>query len=563
MNSTGNLELNRKLRLLISNAEYFYITRSCYSSNELIPFSGYDNVAFYADEAMGTLLGGPYSGTSFPGLNGCPKLVINAPVCYARFITDGGGCYHSNTDYWGYRFTCTAQHLMDSTAPTAPAKHVARLNSSVVADTPLVDYATATLLGRMSIDYPVEHKWAVSRHRYNGPYRSLDKIVEMFGWNDFKNEAYKIALQVLQPRDTLDLPPHHIMIVGNKGSGKTTASKLMADLLIETGVRHGKIYFIDGYDAANDPDTFLKDIQDESVSVVVIDDVEDFDKTKQSGGVGGKIGDLRRYMELNKLTKSLIITGSNPKLIDDNFLSVHPSFRSLFSHSITLPNFTGVQIRDLFTREMQKHKLVAEPTEPGGVSLTTVCVALLTEYAKTDKSSFSNAHAVMQFFDRGFKNARIRMEYSGLSGSDLYVLKKQDFIAAPVDPATSPAFVKLMKMVGLESVKEALRDIANATKRDYDLRIKGLPCTPKAFHRAFVGKPGTDNDLFNLKYISSILILYCLRRNWKDNYSTIIWSGLIRNGNFELFQQRARGRDGVLSYWFRGWGDCEQHKRFI
>jgi energy-coupling factor transporter ATP-binding protein EcfA2 len=482
---------------------------------------------------------GTYSGSTFPGLNGPPPLVINAAVCYTRFKTDGSGCYRDNNSYWGYRFTCQGQHLMAVTPPAAPMSHVTRLNSSVDADTQLVEYAQTMLIGRMSIDYPVEQKWAVSRHRYNGPCRSLDKIVDMSGWNEFKSEAYKIALQVLQPRETLDLPPHHIMIIGNKGSGKTSASKLMADLLIETGIRYGKIYFIDGYDAADDPDKFLKDIQDDSVSVVVIDDVEDFDKTKQSGGVGGKIGDLRRFMDLNKFTKTLIITGSDPKLVDNNFLSVHPSFRSLFSHSITLPNFTGIQIRDLFMKEMQKHQLVAEPTEPGGVSLTTVCVALLAEYARTDRLSFSNAHAVIQFFDRGFKNARMRMEYSGLSGRDLYVLKKQDFVAAPVDPSTSPTFVKLMKMVGLEAVKEALIDIVNGAKNDYNNRIRGLPCTPKAFHRAFVGKPGiliffctNINSRLNSKFLFAFS---ASNRNWKDNNCAIVWSNFVRNEYSKLF----------------------------
>ncbi len=214
----------------------------------------------------------------------------------------------------------------------------------------------------------------------------------------------------------------------------------------------------------------------------------------------GKIitGELMRALEEDRKTLTVIVAGYI-KEIREQWLSFDEGLASRFQHILEFEDFDMQDLRGLFVKMVRDlgWKLEIIPPDPRtGKTSDVASVAARRLFRSANRRGFANARSVRNMVEAAQRRANTRLRAQALAGHpptaiESITLTRRDVLPEPVDPDQSSAFKTLLNMVGLASVKENFRDLANISLRNFVLEEAGREPLKLSLHQVFLGNAGT------------------------------------------------------------------------
>ncbi len=206
---------------------------------------------------------------------------------------------------------------------------------------------------------------------------------------------------------------HHMVFLGNPGTGKTTAARKVADLLRELGLTRGVFKETSRADlvASYEGQTAAKVrsvVKGALGGVLFIDEAYSLAGRDDGGGVDfGReaIDELVKAMEDHRRQLVVIVAGYPKEM--QSFLDANPGLRSRFTHHITFPDYTPEDMVEVFKAmaEEKKVDLAPEVVERLG--------GIMAQIKANKGQTFGNGRDVRNLFDDLVSKAAPRMLRKG------------------------------------------------------------------------------------------------------------------------------------------------------
>ncbi len=263
----------------------------------------------------------------------------------------------------------------------------------------------------------------------------LALLDEKIGMESIKKRIEEIVAQikVLQNNNgNLGSPCIHMRFVGNPGTGKTTAARIIGQVLREQGIlRNGNFFEYNGRDFCGQyvgetaPKTAAK-CRDAYGSVLFIDEAYSLyrDTARLSNDFGKEaIDTLISEMENHRNDLVVIMAGYPDEM--ETLMEANKGLESRMPFIIEFPNYTREQLFEIFMLMVNKNFKYAD----GFKEAAKEFFMNLKEEFIADKK-FSNARFVRNVFERTWGKAAMRTQFT--ENTEM-ILTKEDFILASTD----------------------------------------------------------------------------------------------------------------------------------
>ena len=324
-------------------------------------------------------------------------------------------------------------------------------------------------------------------------WQELDEFVGLQG---VKDEIHKIidGIKEAQREGGPDAKPRikdHYIFTGNPGTGKTTIARIFADILGALGILpKGQYVEVAAKDLISDvvggTERNIQDYVDRAMGGVLFLD-EAYGLNDDMFGKAG-VDKLVPILENKKGEFVCIAAGYRDEMKE--FLKMNTGLPSRFNKQIEFPDYNAKELELIF-RSMAKKK---------GFSLSEeadekVHIEFENMYNRRGET-FGNARDVRNFLDAAIERRGVRLR--GMSDTEIQkegkVLTYSDVAGEGVNRVINIKDVmkELDELIGLENVKESLRDLAVTIRREQQLAQRKNH-TPKInlSHYLFLGNPGT------------------------------------------------------------------------
>ena len=262
------------------------------------------------------------------------------------------------------------------------------------------------------------------------PYAELDDLI---GLNSVKKEVRSLAnfVKVQKQREAQGLKTakvsYHLVFYGSPGTGKTTVARIVGRIYKDLGVlKKGHTVETDrgGLVAKYMGQTALKTdtvIQQALDGVLFIDEAYSLVPENGNGQDYGQeaIATLLKRMEDYRDRLVVIIAGYRNEM--QRFIDSNPGLQSRFNRYIDFPDYSGVELTDIFKMYMKKNQYtLADGAEE--------YLKEQFEYAVAHKDrNFGNARFARNVFEKSIQSQANRLEWmANLSKSQLTELTVDD-----------------------------------------------------------------------------------------------------------------------------------------
>ena len=262
------------------------------------------------------------------------------------------------------------------------------------------------------------------------PYAELDDLI---GLNSVKKEVRSLAnfVKVQKQREAQGLKTakvsYHLVFYGSPGTGKTTVARIVGRIYKDLGVlKKGHTVETDrgGLVAKYMGQTALKTdtvIQQALDGVLFIDEAYSLVPENGNGQDYGQeaIATLLKRMEDYRDRLVVIIAGYKNEM--QRFIDSNPGLQSRFNRYIDFPDYSGVELTDIFKMYMKKNQYtLADGAEE--------YLKEQFEYAVAHKDrNFGNARFARNVFEKSIQSQANRLEgMTNLSKSQLTELTVDD-----------------------------------------------------------------------------------------------------------------------------------------
>jgi SpoVK/Ycf46/Vps4 family AAA+-type ATPase len=237
--------------------------------------------------------------------------------------------------------------------------------------------------------------------------------------------------------------------------------------------------------------TLVDDVLNNGGGVIFIDEAYQLTSGNSPGGKG-----VLDYLlaEVENLTGKIVfvLAGYNKQM--ESFYAHNPGLPSRFPISMKFADYTDKELLQILGLKIHKHYKGLMKCEDGLSGLFARIVARRIGRGRGCEG-FGNARTVENVFDRIAKRQATR-----ISRERRLKLKPDDFLFTKADligPKPSEALVnsegwkKLNEMVGLTSVKEAVKSLMDSVQENYERELSEQPLIEYSLNKVFLGNPGT------------------------------------------------------------------------
>ncbi|MFC5748409.1 AAA family ATPase [Actinomadura rugatobispora] len=313
------------------------------------------------------------------------------------------------------------------------------------------------------------------------------RLAELRGLDQVKEHLTGLRWQ---PPAGDEPPAHHMVFTGNPGTGKTTVAMLVGEILREAGVlRRGHVRAVKAGDLVADHlgGTALKTdaaVNEALDGVLFVDEAYMLSEQAERGFGKEAIDTLLARMENDRGRLVVVVAGYRDDM--RRFLDANQGLRDRFPESghLDFPDYDPATLHDIAVSRLTSVDPPHTWDEEFGAALRKVVEGL---HGARD-ARFGNARVMRNLADEiGRRWARrVRDERSApLAVEDLP--ERHRMFLDPAPPSPEELFGPLEDMIGLASVKNALRRLV--AQIDLSRRLGEERVT--APHLLFLGPPGT------------------------------------------------------------------------
>ncbi len=319
------------------------------------------------------------------------------------------------------------------------------------------------------------------------------ELDDFVGLQSVKDEIHKIIDNVkeAQREGGEAKVKDHFIFTGNPGTGKTTIARIFADILGAMGVLpKGQYVEVAAKDMISEfvggTERNVQDYVDRAMGgVLFIDEAYGF-----NDGQFGKAGIDKLVPILENKKGEFVCIAAGYRDDMKEFLKMNTGLPSRFNKQIEFPDYNAKELELIFLSMAQKKgfRLDKEASDKLHIEFENM-------YNRRGET-FGNARDVRNFLDTAIERRRIRhrsmTEDEILSEGKL--LTYSDIAGEGVNKVIDIQEVmkELDELVGLDGVKQSLRDLAATIRREQQL-AKRRNRTPNinVSHYLFLGNPGT------------------------------------------------------------------------
>jgi SpoVK/Ycf46/Vps4 family AAA+-type ATPase len=340
---------------------------------------------------------------------------------------------------------------------------------------------------------------------------AMEKLESLIGLEPVKRRIKELANLAKVGWVGKEPPSFHMVFTGNPGTGKTTVARLVGEIFCEIGLLkrghlvecNGRADLVAGYVGQTAPKVKEK-VCEAMDGILFIDEAY----TLAEGGEGdfGKeaIEQLLQEAENNRDRLVVILAGYPDKMKE--FLKTNPGLTRRFPEDniIHFPDYTPDELMQILLYMLRESGLTW--TEEAEKALREVVKGLW----KTRDERFGNAGEMRNLRDALYRQWATRVtsiiDKIINSGKPLDEAREEArkepirpedipetyrrFLQPPI-PEIESLMAGLDRMIGLEELKQFVRDLRNLTELDQKRREKGVSVEPRRLHMVFAGNPGT------------------------------------------------------------------------
>ena len=315
----------------------------------------------------------------------------------------------------------------------------------------------------------------------------------------------------------------HLILRGNPGTGKTTVAKYIGQILrehgiLETGhvVEVGKKDLVSKYVGATAIKTTEK-IEQALGGVLFIDEAYSLAEGNGEHNYGQEsLATIVKAMTQYAGQLVIIMAGYPRKM--KKLYQMNPGLKSRVK-DIKLPDYNGEDLAKIFEVMVNDKGLQLAPEVKQNILNFTTNLYKDRQRYEVDNEGFGNARVIENILDDAKNKARQRVENDGK-----FILKKEDFSEVEQDyfnitnKSQENCLQALDEMVGLEEVRQEIKEIKNDILIKQQKRKQGIEekITPKNY--IFKGNPGTGKTTVANLIADQLYDLGVLESNYFASY---------------------------------------------
>ncbi|CCC05206.1 unnamed protein product [Sordaria macrospora k-hell] len=345
-----------------------------------------------------------------------------------------------------------------------------------------------------------EAEWNHLKEFENAFSKPMDILMSMIGLEDVKQEFLSIKSKVdTAVRQGISLTEERFScsMLGNPGTGKTTVARLYAEFLTDVGVIPGK-HFAEttgaglAHGGVSGCKKLIDKILNDGGGVLFIDEAYQLTSGNNPGG-----GSVLDYLlaEVENLRGKLVFVLAGYSKQMESFFAHNPGLPSRFPIDMSFADYTDDELLRIFELKVNKKYKNAMDCEDGLRGLYCRIIARRIGRGR-GKEGFGNARTVENNIDiisRRQANRIRRERKAGKTNVDDLFFTKEDLIGPEPAEALNKcqAWKKLQQLIGLASVKEAVKALVDSIQQNYKRELAEQPPIQYSLNKVFLGNPGT------------------------------------------------------------------------